>query len=439
MMTARPGKEPKGVQAVGHQPLLLYANEHGEMMNHERLLATGRSGQFLTDVQDEEWIPLPDGATLAWLPGTRPVGVDPATGEMKPVSGMAFAVGALLPQGFTRLLLPGYIKRGTDAQTLPLFGYTAVGWRDGEFVVAAHATDDPVPWNPALVADADVEAAVAAMLKQHPDNRLFEHLSHCALGYGCLTAKNTFLGRFEGALPVSSTCNAACVGCISDQPDDAPFPSPQTRLNFRPTVDELVDVMLTHIQANPKGIVSFGQGCEGEPATRWVDIVKAIRTVRERTGNGYININTNAGLTKAIQAIVDAGLDLMRVSMISAIPAHYDAYYRPRGYSLEQVGQSLRYAADHGVYTSINYLVFPGVTDREEEVEAMAKFLRDHDVKLVQMRNLNIDPDYYLNRIPEQQGELLGMLGAMEALRELCPGIVLGSYTHQPPRSHTRI
>lgn len=418
-------------------PRLLFANQRGEVMNHETLAPAGRTASYLTDVDVAEWIDLPEGATLTWLPGTHVIGVDPHSGQMRRMDDAAYAVGALLPQGFTRILLPGYVKRKDEDTTLPLFGYTAVAWQDGRFIVAAHASDDPEPWNPARVTQPAVEQAVAELLRDHPDNRLYHHLSHCALTYECLTARNTFLGRLEGALPVSSTCNAGCVGCISEQPDDAPFPSPQTRLDFRPTVDEMVDVMMTHIRSNPDGIISFGQGCEGEPATRWPDIVKAIRVVREQTAAGHININTNAGMTRGIQAIVDAGLDMMRVSTISALAEHYDAYYRPRGYTVGNVAASLRYAADHGVYTSINYLVFPGVTDREEEVEAMAALLRDTGVQLVQMRNLNIDPEYYLSRIPAQQGELLGMLGMMEALRAECPGLVIGSYSHVPANRQT--
>jgi wyosine [tRNA(Phe)-imidazoG37] synthetase (radical SAM superfamily) len=424
-----------------HNPKLLYANQQGEVMNHETLFAAGRTGLYVTDIEDEEWIPLPEGATLTFLPGTRAIGVHPITGDLEQVPGPYYAVGALLPQGFTRLLLPGYVKRSVDVEALPLFGYTAVGWKNGKFVVAAHQTDNPDLWNPSLVTDEEVSRAVTQTLQTYPENRLFEHLSHCALTYGCLTARNTFLNRIEGALPVSNTCNAACVGCISDQPDDAPFPSPQTRLTFRPTAHDLVEIMRMNIRENPSAIVSFGQGCEGEPATRWVDICKAIVEIRAETQAGYININTNAGLTKPIQAMVDAGLDMMRVSTISAIDEHYNAYYKPRGYTLENVAQSLCYAADKGVYTSINYLVFPGVSDREEEVEAMAEFLRKNQVQLVQMRNLNIDAEYYIGKIPPQRGEILGMVGLMDALKEQVPGLVIGSYSHIPPtrriRSHT--
>lgn len=414
------------------KPKLLYANQVGEVVNHAEWLPTGRTAHFLTDIQQDEWIQLPEGATLTWLPGTRAVGVHPASGEFRPLGDDFYAVGALLPQGFTRLLVPGYVKRKDQETTLPLFGYTAVGWADDNFYVAAHPTDNPQPWDPTQLDEAMVERSVQSMLEKYPTNRLFEHLSHCALSYGCMTAKNTFVGGLEGALPVSSSCNAGCIGCISEQPDDSPFPSPQTRLDFRPTGSDIVAVMLEHIQANPEGIVSFGQGCEGEPATRWFDIVQAIRMVRAQTRAGYININTNAGLTSGIRAMVDAGLDMMRVSTISALPEHYTAYYKPRGYALDDVAASLQYAANHGVYTSINYLVFPGVSDREEEVEAMVDFLRRTSVKLVQMRNLNIDPEYYLAKIPPQHGELVGMRNLIDILTAECPGLQVGSYSHIP-------
>jgi len=156
--------------------------------------------------------------------------------------------------------------------------------------------------------------------------------------------------------------------------------------------------------------------------------------VRELTSMGYININTNAGLTDHIRGIVDAGLNLMRVSTISALDDHYNAYYKPRGYTLKNVEKSLRYAADKGVYTSINYLIFPGVTDREEEIEAMIEFARRTDLKLIQLRNLNIDPESYLGLIPKAQGEVLGMKQMLDIFREELPHVVLGSYTHVPPK-----
>ncbi len=410
---------------------IVYANSKGEVFDSSTLMAAGRSGADMTDVQMTEWIPLPKGASMVMLPETRALGFDD-DGTVRAMPIEFHAVGALLPQGYTRLYLPAYVKSGET--TFPLFGYTAVGFDRGVFYVAAHKTDEPSLWDPSQYDDAqDVQAKVAQLLQMHPQNRLYDHLQTCALEYECVTSRNTFYGRQEGALPVSGTCNAGCIGCISEQPDDSLFPSAQTRLTLRPTVEEMVDVMVTHLtSAGPHGIISFGQGCEGEPMLRGREIAQAIRSTRERITTGYINANTNAGLTSQVQAVVDAGLDLMRVSIISARDDHYEAYYRPRGYTLKDVEASARYASEHGVLVSINYLVFPGVTDREEEIEAMIGFISRTGVSLIQMRNLNIDPDYYLQLVPVQQGERYSMLEMMDILQRECKGVRLGSYTHAP-------
>ncbi|WP_088833535.1 radical SAM protein [Paenibacillus tyrfis] len=409
---------------------LVYADRDGNLFDHPEYTGLGRSGELVTEMMEDELIPLPEGATLVSLPDTRPIGVHKRTGEMQVVPGDFSAVGALLPQSFTRLLLPGYVK-ADQSKVLPLFGYTAVVWKDGGFYVAAEACDDPERWNPRNCDPDELELGVKRILGEYKDNRLFQHLSNCALGYECLTASNTFLNRWEGAVPVSFSCNAGCFGCISEQPDDSGFPAPQTRMNFKPSTEEVVQVMLEHLKT-PESIISFGQGCEGEPSTQAKTIIEAIREVRSRTDLGFININTNAGLTDHIRGIVDAGLDLMRVSTISALDDHYNAYYKPRGYTLRNVEKSLRYAADKGVATSINYLIFPGVTDREEEIEAMIEFARRTDLKLIQLRNLNIDPESYLSLIPEARGERYGMKQMLEIFREELPDVVLGSYTHIP-------
>lgn len=415
---------------------LVYADENGNVFDHPDFVALGRSGDMIVEILEEELIPLPNGATLVSLPFTKPIGLNPDTGEMQVLPGGAQAVGALLPQGFTRLCLPGYVKADKN-EKLPLFGYTAVVWKDDNFFVTAEQCDDPERWDPLNCDRGELGIQVERLLAKYPENRLYKHLSNCALGYECLTSSNTFLGRWEGAVPVSYSCNAGCFGCISEQPDDSGFVAPQTRMNFKPTVDEVVEIMLEHLR-EPDSIISFGQGCEGEPSTQAKIIVEAMQRVRSQTSLGYININTNAGLTDYMRAIVDAGLNLMRVSTISAIDEHYNAYYKPRGYTLKNVEKSLKYASDKGVYTSINYLIFPGVTDREEEIEAMIGFVKRTGLKLIQMRNLNIDPESYLEIIPKAQGEIYGMKQMLEIFREELPDVVIGSYTHVPPTALLR-
>jgi pyruvate-formate lyase-activating enzyme len=414
----------------------LFADEQNQVYDHPEFTALARMADQIVEAEPAEWIPLPKGATLVSMPNTRAVGVD-ETGQMGLLDGDGMAVGALLPQGYTRLLIPAYVKKKKD-EAFPLFGYTAAGWTEEfGFVVAAECTDDPERWSPTNCDPDELEGQVTAFREAFPENRLFTHLAHCALDYECLTASNTFLNRWEGSVPVSFACNAGCFGCISEQPEDSGFSSPQTRLTFKPSVDEITEVMLKHLR-DEESIISFGQGCEGEPSTQAPSIIEAIKRVRSTTNTGFININTNAGLTDHIKGIVDAGLDMMRVSTISALDDHYNAYYRPRGYTLANVEKSAKYAVDNGVYTSINYLIFPGVTDREEEIEAMIEFCRRTGLHRIQMRNLNIDPEAYLNLIPPARGELYGMKQMLEIFRAELPDVIIGSFSHVPPLAFQR-
>jgi pyruvate-formate lyase-activating enzyme len=411
---------------------MVYADHKGNVLDHPGFIALGRNGDVVTEILEDELIPLPDGATLVSLPNTRPIALDLATDQMVALSSDYEAVGALLPQGYTRLLLPSYVKSDKN-ERLPLFGYAAVVWKDNRFFVAAEQTDDPERWNPENCDRGELNIQVDQLLTKYPENRVYKHLSKCALEYECLTASNTFLHRWEGGVPVSFSCNAGCYGCISEQPEESGFVAPQTRMNFKPTTQELVEIMIEHLRT-AESIISFGQGCEGEPSTQAKLIIEAIREVRSKTSLGYININTNGGLTDHLRAIVDAGLNLMRVSTISALDSHYDAYYKPRGYNLKNVEKTLTYAAQKGVFTSINYLIFPGVTSREEELEAMIEFARRTGLKRIQMRNLNIDPEGYFELLPKPQGEIFSMKQALEILRSELPEVEIGSFTIVPTK-----
>ncbi len=66
-------------------PALLIADPSGKVLEHPRLLATVRSGDEVM-LPPEAPVPLPEGARLVQLPGRRPVGVDPETGELVLVS-----------------------------------------------------------------------------------------------------------------------------------------------------------------------------------------------------------------------------------------------------------------------------------------------------------------------------------------------------------------
>jgi pyruvate-formate lyase-activating enzyme len=381
-------------------------------------------------------IPLPEGATLSMLPQRLAVGQTQsgALAELPEADGWALA--ALLPIGYTRTRLPGYAKT-PETQPLPFFGYTAIaGWR-GQLYAAALRTDDPGRWLPSVYDRTRLERLVRERLRADPENRVLAQHAHCALDYSCPTASNLFFGRWEGAIAVSPGCNARCVGCISKQ-DEESLVSPQDRLLFVPTPEEVVEVAVRHLERAPDAILSFGQGCEGEPIIQWRLIERSIRAIRAATAKGTLNINTNASNRRALQHLYDAGLDSLRASTISARAETYNAYYRPIGYTVEDVKSSLALARDAGVYSSINLLCFPGLIDAEDEVEALVAFLRETGVQLVQLRNLNIDPEVLLPRIPRPAGAALGMRALIETLRREVPEVEIGNFSRpvrQAPRS----
>jgi molybdenum cofactor biosynthesis enzyme MoaA len=163
--------------------------------------------------------------------------------------------------------------------------------------------------------------------------------------------------------------------------------------------------------------------------------------MRKQTRRGVININTNASRPRWLQKLYDAGLDTVRVSTISGHPETYTAYYRPLGYTFDDVKESLKRARDAGVYSSINLLSFPGLIDREREVEALLALVRETGLRLIQLRNLNIDPEVLLPRMPafDSMGAALGMKTLIETLRRELPDVEIGNFTRPVQRAQGQV
>ncbi len=414
---------------------LLVADPKGRVIEHPYLLATVRSGEELL-APPERGIPLPAEARLVHLPGRLPVGLDPQTGEFELVrtfstGGKPFvpnAVGALLPPGYTRTFLPGEVKG--DGPVLPQWAYTAAAWGERGPVAFGVRTDRRTHWTPALYSTPEIKAKVGQKLEAFPGNRVLKQLKTCALVYRCFTSQNVFYERDEAAIPASTMCNARCVGCISDQPEDGP-PASHERMDDGPAAQEMGEIGLHHLlHAKGRTMVSFGQGCEGEPLTRWRAIVPAIRYMRERTSKGSININTNGSLPQALDALFEAGLDAVRISLNSAVKDLYEAYYQPVKYGWEDVEESIAVARRRNGYVALNLLLFPGVTDRKGEAAALVKLVKRHKVDQVQTRSLCIDPLQYLEvaRGKGAGGEPIGVRALIRALKDAVPGLVVGNF-----------
>jgi len=411
--------------------LMAFCDSDGAIYKHPAAIAAFRSGRRFVAVEQEELMPLPDGSTLYVLPGRFPV----EGRSFKSVSNFngneILAVAAFLSSGYLRTYLPAYIKT-PDAPLLSLWAYCGVVFVGDDFYVPAMRIDPDQRSDPALHRnDGELFKTIKTIKKEYPGNSLVKQLITCSTKYGCLCARNFFLSRYEAPIPTTRMCNALCLGCFSFQKDTGIHVS-QYRLTKEPSPEEIAQVMLHHIERVDRAVVSFGQGCEGEPLMRAKDIARAITLVRKRTNRGTIHMNTNGSKPEALTMCIDAGLDSVRVSLNSPTEEYYTRYYRPKNYYYNDVLQSIALACKAGIFVSLNLFFLPGFTDAESEVKNLFSFLDRFPVDMIQTRNLNIDPDYYLDTIGFVDEPALGIRTLLATLRERYPDIRLGYYN--PPK-----
>ncbi len=414
------------------QPYLLYSDGKGNIFEDTSLYVVGRTGWDAIPVEEEAWIPLPDGGNLYELPGRRGIGIDVRTGEMR-LCEKGWAVAAFIPPAHTGFYLAAF-ETGPDAPTLPLFCYTAAGFYNDGFYVPARRIERDIRQEAAGYNEDLVESGIKTLTDVYPHNRIVQHLAHtCAEKYECPAARNYFLGRWECPIPSSPACNSNCVGCISFQPEEESITSPHDRISFKPTAAEIAEYTVPHLETAPYPIVSFGQGCEGEPLLMGPVLEESIREIRKHTQKGSININTNGSKPDVVERLMKAGLNSIRVSTNSLQPDLYTKYYRPNNYVFEDIVESLRVVNRLGGWTSINYFVFPGVTDSVAEYEALREVIQSTGLNMIQWRNFNIDPDWYMGRMGiTDPGEILGMGQLLDVLQEEFPHLKYGYFN--PPR-----
>ena len=412
-------------------PYILYSDGEGNIYEDTSLYVVGRAGWDAMPIDPADWIELPEGGNLYELPGRRGIGLDVETGEMR-LCDKGWAVAAFIPPAHTGLYIAAY-ETEAEAPTLPLFCYTAAGWLDNKTYVPAVRIEQDIRQECAGYDDEKIATGTEKLLADYPHNRLVKHLmENCCMTYTCPAARNFSLSRWECPVPTSPACNANCIGCISFQPSDETIVSTQDRLTFKPTAEEIVEFTVPHLNNAPFPIISFGQGCEGEPLLMWETIRASIIEIRKHTSKGSININTNGSKPDAVKALCEVGLNSIRVSTNSARKHIYEPYYRPNNYQFEDIIESLKVMRSYGGWTSINYFVFPGMTDSVEEYEALRKLIIDTDLSMIQWRNFNIDPDWYMGKIGvNETGEMLGVKQLMNLIAEEFPKVKFGYFN--PP------
>ncbi len=417
----------------------LVANQAGEIFELDGYAALGMAGLTHTPLRLDNTRNMPYGSELMYLPDRRPILFNTHSGKIETlkenpyVSGEPiFPVTAFNSPGYVMSYLGAYAEN-KKAQALPLFSYGAVGWHQGKFRSAVILVDREKRQDLRLMKPADIAKGIEKMREQMPDNRLRAHLEKCALQFGCPAGKNFFLSRYEAPLPTAKRCNARCLGCLSLQ-QLGDIPHSQDRIGFTPLPDEIAEVALAHIKRVEKSVVSFGQGCEGDPLLAADVIEPAIRLIRSQTARGTININTNGSLPETLKRLIDAGLDSIRISINSMREDCYHAYFRPKGYRFSDVLKSMELARESGLFVSVNYLNCPGFTDTPQEVSAFRRFLKQYSIHMIQWRNLNFDPLRYLKIMNDvaQCGQPIGMKRLLEQIRQEFPNIKYGYFN--PPK-----
>lgn len=420
-------------------PYMLYADKDGQIYDHPYFRMAGFSGSNPVVLEVEDLNPMPDFSKLFFIPDCPPIGLDPSSGELETVfevevDGVAtrcFAVAAFLEPGWMRTHLPA-VDYGPKSYVLPMWAYTAVGFINETYWCAGLRIEVNHKWDPRNYDDRELVPAIRTYQEDYGSGPLVKHLVNCSTINHCFAAKNLFLRRWEAPLPVSRTCNAACLGCLSLQPDTSCEAS-QERISFTPSKEEIVELAVRHLAEAPEAIVSFGQGCEGEPLMEHKLISDSIREIRKNTKKGTINLNTNGSLPERIREVVKSGLDSVRISLNSAQPDLYNAYYRPKNYNLTDVVASISLSREMGLYTMINYLVFPGITDQEDEIEALSKLIETTGLNFVHLKNLDIDPQLYMQNMPSPKSKAIGMKQMVDILRHRFPDVELG-YFNRPVR-----
>lgn len=383
----------KNSKKLNELPYLLVSDEKGNIFEDKNLKVIVREGNKLRIPELNEFIELPEGSDIFYLPKHYAIGYNEKKQKIE-ISKKGYAVAAFVAPAYTQLALAAW-KKMNDAPTLPLYAYTAIGWYKNKFYTTALRIDPDIRQDCRLFDQKKVIANTKLFLKKYPHNRLVKHLVHCATVYYCPAARNYFLKRFEAPLPTSPTCNSRCVGCISYQPKESGFKPTQNRITFIPTPQEIAEIAIDHLNTAPNPIVSFGQGCEGEPLLVADIIEESIKIIRKHTKQGIININTNGYSPEKIEKLIKAGLDSARISMNSFIKANYINYYKPTNYTFEDVLNSIKTLRQHKKWCSINYFVLPGYTNSKEEIEALKYHIENLKFNMIQWRNFNIDPDYY--------------------------------------------
>ena len=321
-------------------------------------------------------VPLPAGSTLVPL-AREAEGLD-RHGHARPLGQSRWALGAVLPAGYTRTLHPAYRDEGLrESPVAPLATAALCADDAGSLYVAA------IPTAPSPVRPVE-DGAVA---RTRPGNRLGRQLARCAREHACVGARAALRAGGVAALPVSARSNESPPPVVA--PRSRPDAAPRESAAFRPSAAEITEIALAHLAAGGEA-VSFGRACEGEPLTAVRLLEDAITRIRDAAPDARIHLETNGSSGSALRRLLDAGLREVTVRLASARADTYDAIHGPISYRYTDVRSALGIARAAGARVALVVLVLPGLTDRPRELEALTALAAEAGAT-VELRDLGAD------------------------------------------------
>ena len=321
-------------------------------------------------------VPLPDGSRLVPL-AREAEGLD-RHGRARPLGPSRWALGAVLPQGFTRTLHPAYVDEGLRESPLAALPTAAVCADDtGTLYVAAIPTR--------TVVTGPAEDGPAGQTR--PGNRLARQIARCAREHDCTGARAALRPGGVAALPVSARSNESPPPVVA--PRTRPDARPRDAAAFRPSAAEIAEVAFAHFEAGGVA-VSFGRACEGEPLTAVRLLEDAISRIRQAVPGARIHLETNGSSGSGLRRLIEAGLDEVTVRLASARSDTYDTLHGPISYRYTDVRSALAMARDAGARVTLLVLVLPGLTDRPRELDAL-RALTSETGAAVELRDLGAD------------------------------------------------
>ena len=380
----------------------MYASVHAD--RSARVLVSRDHGAAGLDgaaaVAVAEAIPLPVGTRLITLSREGiALGRD---GRARPLGRDRLALGAILPRGHVRLLVPAY---GDDAAAPPLdpLPYAAVAaGPDGEPLAAAAKVGS---------VDADIPRGGAA-IRALPSNALARQLARCARDNACVAAASP-LGRGELAVPIGAPpaerprLPIALRSGYRGTPVEPPA--------FRPSAREISEIALAHLEAGG-GPIAFGRACDGEPLSRVRVIQDATSAIRDRAPGATVHLETAGSDAGALRRALDAGVTSVTVRIGSARSETYDRLHGPVAHRWSDVRASMQTAVERGARLTIALLVLPGLTDRPNEMDELATLLGELPGGSIELRDLGCDPVRTLAQLPGASGA--GMRSFLDRLAE---------------------